>query len=84
MVFTGRLFSLFRGTFYLKHKHKIKVEAGSSMFLSTVDTHLPGSWCHGQEHYNMNLHCPKHFIYSYAEHLCHVLRMSYDEMATMI
>jgi hypothetical protein len=82
MVFTGRLFSIFGGTFYLK-QHKVKVEAGSSMFLSTVDTHLQGTWCHGQEHYNINLHCPKLFKYSYAEHLCHALRMSYDETATI-
>jgi len=63
VVLTGRLFSVFGRTFYLKHQHRIKVEAGSSMFLSTIGTHLPGSWCHGQEHYNMNLHCPKLFKY---------------------
>jgi len=63
MVYTGRLFSVLGGTFYLIHQHKIKVEAGRSMFLSTVDTHLPGTWCHGQEHYNVNFHCPKLFKY---------------------
>jgi len=77
MVFTGRLFSLFGGTFCLKYEHRIKVEAGSSMFLSAVDTHLPRTRCHEQVHYNMNLHCPRLLCWTFVSCFKNVLRWNW-------